>query len=377
MAANRIAQAYIELRAEGATKTKAAIGAVKKEVETLKKSGDRSLGGLGERMEKSTEGARRFQGAIGGVVGIFAVVAGVFYKLGGLIEKTASGLEDGAKKAERFVEALGDRTLENAPARLEAIRAEQDKLNELLADDSVFGFFEKAFAGGEENVRKQRDELSRLGQLAADQLEARKIREEEAAKRQADVAAEAAKAANEAIRAQNLLNEATQEDSPGERARLQQLSARITATREIADIEKEIEAQRARPDSELAGGIIAALEDRKRLIAEGFHIQIAGIRASADAEIAAAKKAADEQKKLDEERDRREREAAEKRAEAEAALRRSIAEANAEAINDLNQSVSNALNTLTGSQSQTFSRLEDAINRIGGQLARVERNVRR
>ena len=297
----QIGEAFIRLSAKGGETVRAELVKVRRSLRGLGRNADASLGKFGDRLDASTEGARKLQGAVGGVLGIVAVVGGVAFKAGQGIFALSQALREGTENAREFVAALDDSgSLEAAQSNLSAIREETEELNALLANEAAGGFvasIEVALRGGTERVRETRDALN----AEALQFSRRIAAENEKAERERLAAIrEIATTTREATELELLRTKAANETDAAKRAALEVEATNIEYQRELLDIAEQLAVAEELEEQSAIDGLRA----RRRLAAEINAEQIRAINAARDAAIEADAKV--KREKLENERQVRE-----------------------------------------------------------------------
>lgn len=354
MSRNRIAEAFIELKARGERQVNAAIGRVKDQLGGLRRNADAAFGRMGEGLDKATEGARKLQGAIGGVLGIVAAIGAIFFKIGNTIEKLGSNLawtvstqEKGVIRAKEFVATLEDSGVSDYAEQLARIRQEIERLNSLQANNSILVADQRLVEGGIEGIKAYTAALRELAQTRANRAEAERNRE--------------IRAQNEVIAAQIRSAEASAEAAllreKAQTATTDRARDELLINAENIDLQEQLIAigkQRAEAE---ASGNTSALESLTRL--RRFTVELS------DERIRAIKREREEALKAVEE---------EKQARLQAA--REVADANAQALRDLANAQRDAIASITGAQSQAFGQLADLVRQISAQVDLIRRNTR-
>ena len=289
--AGQIGEAFFKLTLIGGRDVRAEIVKIRNSVRKMGADFDGSLGRAADRMEKSTEGARKFQGAIGGVLGIITVVAAVAFKLGNGINSVSEAMRDGSEKAEEYFRTLNQaNTVEAAAENFKAIQDRVDELNGLLANSSAGNFIasiELAARGGRERVEEEVEALQAKQRQQSSRLRAQREKER---REENQAESDTARAARIAVELEVLKAKAAATTNEEARARLETEAANLELQEQILSITDQIRSAEDAENQQAVEDLLA----RRQLLVELNAIRINGIEEAKKAAMDAAKAEADE-----------------------------------------------------------------------------------
>lgn len=274
MAKRPIGKASIKVEVDGLDEAKGKLDGMKSSVEDVSQSGrrgfgkiDESVGKVGKRIEDSTEGLRRFQGALTGIIGVVgglvAIAVGGFKKIAGEI-KEAKDAADAFSGSLRSVRTVG----QDAVRSIQEFGETKDALGQLeqqIADQRrAIG---EATAQAIADAQKKYEEANPFNPLA--EKRARQQLEEDLAKAQADERRQLQRLEEAAAKKRADIARDIEEQKSEEIGRIQDEKEREIAerTRELrletlSDVERA-EEELARKQAELREEIAFTDEDRR------------------------------------------------------------------------------------------------------------------
>lgn len=370
MAFQRIAEAFIELRVRGESLVRGALERVRTEAKKTSDGIDATLGRLGEKLEKQTEGARKLQGAISGIVGIAGALVGVSFALGRTIFSVSEAFRSGTAKAKEFADELRSQNLGDVASQAKAIRDRLQELENIQADiaNQDFGAaFEAKLQGGSANLRKEADALREILVSLNIAEKAAATRATERAERAAESLAEQAASAANALRAQQLRIKAAAQDANSIASEQLLLKAsEIDANERLLALDRQIGQVRRENRDEFGDAIIAGLERQRALIEENAKLEFDAIQRAA----AERRRALDAQRQAELEAAKNV-EAERRRLAEETATR--IADANAAAFADATRRIGESINAVLSQNNSTFARIEDLLRSVQQTAEQIRR----
>jgi len=343
--ANKIAEAFIELKVRGKRAAVKAIDEVKQSAGSMGGKFDAALGSLGAKMDKATEGARKLQGAIAGILGIATLVAAAFYKLGNAIFSATQYFRSAKKRVEEFRNELSA-SGKDLSQQASAVR---DRYNELTSEleKGVPSFFQKRYISELKELNKLLVEIS-FTERARSQRSFDKILQEERA---------ITEERNRQLRAIIEQSAVQLETDPISKIQLRNAQQQRDIQNELLNVAKELQEAMSDPANDTVR--INMLREQRRLL----EIQLQMVNKIAQQEIKGIENAEARRREEIEKRRRAEREAAEENA-------RVIAEANAKAMQDLQREFANTISSIN-SQAGAFVRVEDLVASIADEVRQI------
>lgn len=369
--ANRIAEAFIELKVRGQEKVKATLGGVTNAAKKMGDGFDDALGRIGERFDSATEGARKLQGAIAGVLGIVTVVAAAFFKLGNSIYELSQQMRPARERVKEFAEevrASGGSAADQA----NKVRERLAELNEEAAklDGKVLRLGLESGDTKRMRVLKEIVELNKelegFNQREREAIEVRNRRESEGLRESARLRRESLEVARAELEAQLA-------SGPEESARIMAEQERVRIARELQSIQQQY-GDALNVEESVRGDLLQTLQDEFDLAVRISELRLQAIdrekkeRLQAIADAAAAEeRAAQEAQRRAEEDARKERERARETA-------RIIAESNAQAASETRQALLDAVSSINSDRG-AFSQLEGLIGSIVDDVKQIRGRI--
>ena len=351
--ANRIAEAFIELKVRGEQAAKKAVESVKQSAKGLGDGFDKALGGAGEKLDKATEGARKLQGAISGILGIVTVVAAAFFKLGNAVFDITQRFKTAQERVQEFREQLRA-SGKDASEQADEIRKRIKELNDEIERAGSGGINIAGAEGARAAANQTRQYNKELRELSKLLNEVNFVEQARAARRagaEQEAARKLVEIENDALQAQIDANAVALEANPIEQARLKLAQDIRDINNEILDTQRRL--AEAQEDNDL--NTAARLRDRLGLL------QLIGKQTIdlTNAEIAALKKLEEASTTV-----------VEGIQGAGVETARIIAEANTQAAAQTRQALLDAVSAIN-SQGPAFSQLEDLVASIADEVRQI------
>ena len=315
MAKRPVGEASVKISVDGLDEAKKGLDDIKSKTEQVGESGrsgmgklDSAVGKVGKRIEDSTEGLRRFQGAISGIIGVVgglaAIGVGAFKKITGEIRQAREaaeafdaslrGIRTTGQDAVRAIEGFGD-TKDQLGQLEEQIRNQRQAIGQATAQ--AIADAQKKYEEAnpfnplaEKRARKQLEED--LAEIQANERRDLQRLNEAAAKKRAEVEAEVAE--ESAAEIGRIQDEKEREIAERTRAlRLATLDDVGRAEEELAFRQKQIQNEIAE-----AGGDDRRVAQLREILALETQIGNAKIKAAKDANAEQNKQEADANKEL-------------------------------------------------------------------------------
>lgn len=338
---------------------------------------DARFGRTAEKLEQSTEGVRKFQGALTGILGIAAAVFAIFFKLGNAINATTEEFKSGEDKVREFAETLkasGATATEQADAIRERYAELTDELQNLSVNAETAGdaIRKVSIPGRKDRIREEINELQKyLEQVNKVEMAER----ERALAREQAASRDVIKGENEALQLQLEQLKIQKETDPIQKIILQNNMDLNELKKQQLELTKEIQQEDLAPERDqlkidMLKERIALLNEQRTIITDIAQQEINNIndQRAAEAEAQREKEEKEEQARL--QKEQKEKEALEKKLADELKVVNQIREANQQALDDLQQSFQDTIASIN-SQAGSFSDLTALVDSIRNEIRQL------